>query len=117
LGPWVTVGRAPSMSDGLDTSTVTPGRTAPDGSFTIPAIALWANDVDAAPMTTNTSDKTLIVRVIAPSQRRHRSIGHVIARSRHVANQLTRYPMTDCALSPLTLPFSCSFSCSFPRGT
>src|SRR5262245_7782316 len=65
----VVVEREPSMSDGLDTSTVTPGRTAPDGSFTIPAIALCANDVDAAPMATNTSDSTLIVRVIASSRK------------------------------------------------
>jgi len=33
------------MSDGLDTSTVTPGRIAPDVSFTMPAIALCADAV------------------------------------------------------------------------
>src|SRR4029450_2717698 len=39
------------MSTGLDTSTVAPGRTAPDASLTIPAIALCAR---AMPGTTST---------------------------------------------------------------
>src|SRR5688500_16723785 len=32
------------MSAGLDASTVTPGSTLPDASFTTPAISLWADD-------------------------------------------------------------------------
>src|SRR5207237_2146903 len=39
----VTADRTFTMSTGLDASTVTPGRTAPDVSFTVPVIVAWAN--------------------------------------------------------------------------
>ncbi len=41
--PSVTAVRTFSMSSGLDASTVTPGRTAPDASLTTPVIEAWAN--------------------------------------------------------------------------
>src|SRR5437867_5203778 len=65
--PSVVAARVPSMRDGLDTSTVTPGSTAPDGSLTIPAIALCANEAVAAPNPTRVSRSTLNVRVIVSS--------------------------------------------------
>src|SRR5262245_11275238 len=40
--PSVTVDRVFSMSTGLDASTVTPGHTAPDVSFTTPWMVAWA---------------------------------------------------------------------------
>src|SRR5215471_15496996 len=40
--PSVTVDRVFSMSTGLAVSTVTPGNTAPDESFTTPVIDAWA---------------------------------------------------------------------------
>jgi hypothetical protein len=49
--PSVTAVRVFSISAGLATSTVAPGRTAPDASLTIPAIALCAR---AMPGTTST---------------------------------------------------------------
>src|SRR5882672_1627797 len=41
--PSVTAERVFSMSAGLEASTVTPGRTAPDASFTVPVMEAWAN--------------------------------------------------------------------------
>src|SRR5262249_41492662 len=41
--PSVTAVRTPSINEGLDASTVTPGSTAPDVSLTTPAIALCAS--------------------------------------------------------------------------
>src|SRR5213075_1923496 len=41
--PSVTAARVFSISAGLDASTVTPGRTAPDASFTTPVMVAWAN--------------------------------------------------------------------------
>src|SRR5207248_885352 len=40
--PSVTALRTFSISTGLDASTVTPGRTAPDASLTTPVIEAWA---------------------------------------------------------------------------
>jgi hypothetical protein len=46
--------RTRSMRTGLDTSTVTPGRTAPEVSFTTPAIDAWAKtNTGAASIPTN----------------------------------------------------------------
>src|SRR5438128_1090878 len=39
----VTAERTLSMSTGLEASTVTPGRTAPDVSLTVPVIVAWAH--------------------------------------------------------------------------
>src|SRR5262245_33142351 len=50
--PSVSTARVFSISTSLDASTVTPGSTAPDASFTTPAIALWA-DAMAGSSTTN----------------------------------------------------------------
>ena len=46
--PSVTAVRTFSMMAGLDASTVTPGSTAPDVSFTTPVIEAWANAVAGA---------------------------------------------------------------------
>src|SRR5438552_1422200 len=43
--PSVTADRVFSMSAGLDASTVTPGSTAPEASFTVPVSVAWANTV------------------------------------------------------------------------
>src|SRR5258708_23614774 len=52
----VTALRTFSMSTSLDASTVTPGRTAPDVSLTVPVIAPWANTtVGAKIVHTNTT--------------------------------------------------------------
>ena len=45
--PSVTTVRTFSVSDGLEASTVTPGRTAPDESLTTPAIVACASAADA----------------------------------------------------------------------
>ena len=55
----VTADRTFSMSTGLDASTVTPGRTAPDVSFTVPVIVAWANA--AAGATTVHANTTAIL--------------------------------------------------------
>src|SRR2546427_2723658 len=59
--------RAPSMSAGLDASTVTPGSTAPDASRTRPAIALCANadGAKAAKMAANRAERTCW-RIVSP---------------------------------------------------
>src|ERR1043165_3718891 len=41
--PSLTADRVFSISAGLEASTVTPGRTAPDASFTTPVMEAWAN--------------------------------------------------------------------------
>src|SRR6266566_5153577 len=48
--PSVTTDRVFSIRAGLDASTVTPGRTAPDASFTMPAIDPWAYATDGIVM-------------------------------------------------------------------
>jgi hypothetical protein len=54
-----------SMSAGLDASTVTPGKTAPDVSFTTPDIDAWAN-------------------ATAGSKARHRNVTTLLARARFI---------------------------------
>jgi hypothetical protein len=47
------------MSAALVASTVTPGRIAPDGSRTTPAMVAWANKVDGS---SRTMDNTFRIR-------------------------------------------------------
>src|SRR5262249_45677118 len=57
----VTTERTRSMSAGLDASTVTPGITAPDVSFTTPAMppAAWAAVDDGSSTATSTARQTV----------------------------------------------------------
>src|SRR5437867_9675833 len=68
----VTTVRTPSMRTGLDASTVTPGNTAPDVSFTTPAMP-WANITAGIKSRTAATTPTHVTRfrTIAPSCRTH----------------------------------------------
>jgi hypothetical protein len=59
--PSVTAERTFSMSTGLAASTVTPGNTAPDASFTVPAIEACANS-EAGTTSRHARPKTTLVR-------------------------------------------------------
>src|SRR5881296_3800013 len=68
-----------SIRAGLDTSTVTPGSTAPDVSFTVPAIALCATAVPGTMSTharvvaaaaTSVRISLLLVKLTSPHGRR-----------------------------------------------
>ena len=65
--PLVTAVRNPSINAGLDASTVTPGKTLPDESFTTPTIALCAKPLAATPKR-QTSTKTTRITVRAPCE-------------------------------------------------
>src|SRR6266850_5462522 len=54
--PPVTTDRTFSISAGLDASTVTPGSTAPDASFTCPAIDACARTIAGAPRSSSTNN-------------------------------------------------------------
>src|SRR5215831_2647945 len=57
--PSVSAVRVFSMSTGLDTSTVTPGRTPPDGSLTVPAMVACASTVPGKTTAITASDAIL----------------------------------------------------------
>src|SRR5437764_182350 len=63
--PSVTTVRTFSMRAGLDASTVTPGRTAPEVSFTVPAIAALAPLVCANAAGANTSETNAASAAVA----------------------------------------------------
>src|SRR5688572_6446250 len=58
--PSVTTARTFSISAGLAASTVTPGRTAPDASLTVPAMDAWAYAAAGA----NTTNASAIARFL-----------------------------------------------------
>ncbi len=66
--PWLslTTERVFSMRAGLAASTVTPGRTAPELSFTTPAIALWACATPGSPTSAASANSAaaILFRVI-----------------------------------------------------
>src|SRR5439155_12726384 len=67
--PSVTADRVFSMSAGLDASTVTPGKIAPDVSFTVPAMDACANAIDGRSIRTKrATDHCFASLHIAPPQ-------------------------------------------------
>src|ERR1051325_5737457 len=64
--PSVTAERVFSMSAGLDASTVTPGRIAPEASLTVPVRVACANTVAGSSKTTRTNRHFLTVRIETP---------------------------------------------------
>src|SRR5687767_8354471 len=68
-----------SIKSGLDASTVTPGRTAPDVSLTTPVIVAWATATDGMSTVNPTSTRkaTAFLRITLPDleQTRPRPLG------------------------------------------
>jgi hypothetical protein len=66
--PSVTAERVFSINAGLAASTLTPGSTAPDESFTAPAIVAWANAGGDNRTITATKTRVLTITRILPPQ-------------------------------------------------
>src|SRR6185437_2450602 len=64
--PSVIAERAFSSSAGLEASTVTPGRTAPDASLATPASVAWANAQDGSRTSASSTQSTLFRNIDAP---------------------------------------------------